>query len=89
MAEATFYVTVEPEFLRRYDSNSNPRIRSIKATKITQNRPGRTPGVVVKLTVKIPDAAFLPLAPEAVIEVGQQEYDVIVHVEEPDSTDQN
>lgn len=87
MAEATFYVTVEPDFLRRYSASSEPRLRSIKATKVTQNRPLRTPGVVVKLTVKIPDAAFLPLAPEAVIEVGQQEYDVVVHVEEPDSTD--
>lgn len=69
--DATFYAQIEPSFYRRYRQTDAPRLHSIQATRITQKRPAKPmPGcVVVKLTVRIPDAAFLPLAPEAVIEI--------------------
>lgn len=45
----------------------------IKATAITQKRPARPrPGVVLtKLTVRAPDAAFLPLRPEVVVVIPE------------------
>jgi hypothetical protein len=69
MAKTTFYVQVAPEFYR-YD---NSRLNKIRATALTQKRPtttrGRNGTVTVKLTLDIPDEAFLPLQPEAVIKV--------------------
>lgn len=71
--KATFYVQVEPEWTRWTDSNGDRQIYGIKAAGITQRWPNRPrPGTVtVKLTVEIPDAAFLPLRPEAVIVVPE------------------
>lgn len=69
MAKTTFYVQVSPEFYR-YDST---RLSKIRATALTQKRPtsvrGRNGTVTVKLTLDIPDEAFMPLQPEAVIKV--------------------
>lgn len=70
--DATFYVQLEPEWSGRRDPSTGERkLRGVKATRITQGRPERPmPGtVVIKLTTRIPDAAFLPLRPEAVIEI--------------------
>ena len=66
--DATFYVQVEPTFWRWA---SDPQVASISAVRMTQKRPRvQRPGTaMVKLTVRIPDAAFLPLRPEAVIEI--------------------
>lgn len=68
--DATFYVQIEPDFFGRSD---NPHVRAIKAVAITQKRPERQrPGTVLtKLTVRVPDAAFLPLRPEAVVVVPE------------------
>lgn len=65
--DATFYVQLEPDFFA-YPSE---HVRSIKAVRMTQQRPeSPKPGtVVVKLTTRVPDAAFRPLQPEAVIEI--------------------
>lgn len=65
-----FFVQLEPEFARSYITGEDI-VRSVKAVNITQKRPGRPkPGtVVVKLTVEVPAAAFLPLRPEAVITI--------------------
>ncbi|WP_346007421.1 hypothetical protein [Janibacter terrae] len=68
--DATFYVQIEPEFRTPY-GGVDPQVRSIKAVRITQQKPeSPKPGTVTtKLTVRVPDAAFLPLRPEAVIVV--------------------
>lgn len=66
---ATFYVQIEPEFRRSYYGDDNLVVTSIKAVGITQKRPTKQkPGTVLtKLTLQIPDAAFLPLRPEAIV----------------------
>jgi hypothetical protein len=67
--DATFYVQIEPEFVGR----ENPWVRAIKAVGLTQKRPQRQrPGtVMVKLTVRVPTAAFMPLRPEAIVVVPE------------------
>lgn len=69
--DATFYVQLEPDIVA--NSYAAPWVKAIKAVGLTLKRPGRPRGrvgtVTVKLTVRVPDAAFLPLAPEAVIVV--------------------
>lgn len=70
MAKATFWATVEPTW-NRWD---NERLAAIKVTKVTQSKPNRSARlgtVTVKLTLDIPDAAFLPLRPEAIIVVPE------------------
>lgn len=71
--DATFYVQIEPEWSRWTDSEGERPLRGIKAVAITQNKPNRPrSGVVVaKLTVRVPDAAFLPLRPEAIVVVPE------------------
>lgn len=67
--DAEFYVQIEPEFY----GGTTPRVREIKAVRMTQKRPFSQRGgtALVKLTVRIPDGAFLPLAPEAVVVVPE------------------
>lgn len=69
--DATFYIQLSPEFYRSYGDES--RVRSIKAAALTQARPRKQQSgtVLVKLTVRVPDAAFLPLRPEAVVVVPE------------------
>lgn len=72
MAKTTFYAQVEPEFMTRgWGTDKKTHVRSIKVARITQKRPEKPIGgtVLVKLTLDIPDEAFLPLEPEAVIRV--------------------
>lgn len=69
--DAAFYIQVRPEFLRAF--NGGQRLKAIKAVAMTQHRPARPqPGtVLVKLTLRIPDAAFMPLRPEAIVIVPE------------------
>lgn len=84
MAETTFYLTVEPEFWGSSIFNED-RVRSIKVRNVTQKRPKGARWPVVKLTLRIPDAAFMPLAPEVVVEVPERNLDMpTVTVEEVD-----
>jgi hypothetical protein len=71
--DATFYVQVEPNWSRWTDSHGERSLRGIRAVLLTQNKPAKPrPRVVVtKLTVRVPDAAFLPLRPEVVIVVPE------------------
>lgn len=66
--DAQFWLQIEPDFY----GGEDPKIRAIKAVGLTQKRP-RQPrnAVLVKLTVQVPDAAFLPLRPEAVIVIPE------------------
>lgn len=67
--DATFYVQVEPE----WGWGQDPPVNRIKAAGVTQKKPTRPkPGtVLVKLTLRIPDNAFKPLRPEAVVVVPE------------------
>lgn len=79
---ATFYLQVEPIWGGSYGGNR--LLRGAKASRLSQNRPGRPLGgtVLVKLSVLVPRAAFLPLRPEAVIVIPEDMTEVQpVHVE--------
>lgn len=78
--ETTFYVQVEADVRTNY---SGEYVRSIKAVNLTQKRPTQPrPGaVMVKLTLRMPHEAFLPLSPEAVIEIPASLTERIVEVE--------
>jgi len=67
--DATFYVQVEPDFY----GGGNRNLRGLRAVAMTKTRPRRPrPGaVLVKLTLRVPDAVFLPLRPEAVVVVPE------------------
>lgn len=70
--DATFFVQLAPDFYQRY-GHVDPTVRSIKAVALTQSRPGKPKSgtVLVKLTVRVPDGAFLPLRPEAIVVVPE------------------
>jgi hypothetical protein len=69
--DATLYVQVEPEFAR-WPANDPPVIGA-RPTRMTQKRPDKPkPGsVLVKLTVRLPKSAFMPLRPEAIVVVPE------------------
>lgn len=69
--DATFYVQVEPDYVLGYRPSDTAPIRGARAVGLTQKRPQRQkPGsVLIKLTVRMPDAAFRALHPEAVITI--------------------
>ena len=71
--DATFYVQVEPVWSRWVESNGLKSVESLRAVSITKKKPDRPRGgtVLVKLTLRVPDAAFMPLRPEAVIVVPE------------------
>ena len=69
--DATFYVQLAPDFYRGWSDDAT--VRAVKATGMTQSRPRKQQSgtVLVKLTVRVPDAAFLPLRPEAIVVVPE------------------
>ena len=72
--DATFYVQVSPEWSRYADYHTGLRtIEGLKAGNLTQKRPAQQRGgtALVCLTIRIPDAAFLPLRPKAVIVIPE------------------
>lgn len=68
--DATFYVQLAPDF---FTSWGEQKVREIKAVAMTQSRPRKQQSgtVLCKLTVRVPDAAFLPLRPEAIVVVPE------------------
>ena len=78
-----FYVQFEADYYGR----DRQRVRRVRAKRLTTGRPSTPiPGsVVVKMTVEIPDEAFLPYQPEAEIIVPiDRTQRVIVVVPEPE-----
>lgn len=71
--DATLYVQVEPEWGWRPAGDEDRPVKAAKAIRMTQSRPDRPiPGtVLVKLTVRVPAAAFYPLRPEAIVVVPE------------------
>lgn len=63
----TFYVQIDPVF------TGSGKVMQLKAIRMTQKRPVRQQGgtALVKLTVEVPDAAFMPLRPEVTIVVPE------------------
>lgn len=91
--DAVVFLQVEPTFGRTYSHAKGDyveEIRSIKIINSTQDRPRRPKGgtVTAKVTLRIPDAALLPFAPEAVITVPEGlviTNPIEVTVEDPDA----
>lgn len=66
--DAAFFAQVEPSWGWAPSGRDRP-LRGAKVVTITQNKPTRPRGgtVLVKLTIRVPAAAFLPLRPEAIV----------------------
>jgi len=85
----TFYAVVKPKFGRRWDTNLGhvDCVDSIRVTGITQKRPAKPDGVVCKLTLRFNEQAFMPLQPQAVIEIPDSliavQQDIEVEAEDP------
>jgi hypothetical protein len=71
--DATFYAQVEPEWGYRAPGDEERSLRRVRVVRVTQQRPTQPkPGtVLVKLTLRVPAAAFYPLRPEAVVVVPE------------------
>lgn len=74
--DATFYAQVEPTFGRTWSSATSEWVDTVKDAKVvglTQKRPERPRRgtVTVKLTIRVPEAAFLPLRPEAIVVIPE------------------
>ena len=65
---ATLYLQVEPEW-SPYTVDGVPVLRGAKAVNLTQRMPREQRGgtVLVKLVIRVPATAFLPLRPAAVV----------------------
>lgn len=65
----SFFVVLKPTF-GVYDKES---VSSVKAVKISQNRPNTLAKgeIAVKLTVDVPEKAFSPFQPEAVVKIPE------------------
>jgi hypothetical protein len=68
--DAEFYVQLEPEFVMH---SQPPRVRALYAVRMTQGPPKVQKGgtVLVKLRVRVPDAALAPLAPSVLVVIPE------------------
>jgi len=66
---ATLYLQVEPEWYAYSAVDGVPVLRGAKAVNLTQRMPREQRGgtVLVKLVIRVPATAFLPLRPAAVV----------------------
>lgn len=73
--ETEVYIQLLPEF---FTIAGETRVRRIRLGRTTAKRPSRpmSGSVTVKLTMRAPVAAFLPLAPAAVVEILMDEADL-------------
>lgn len=71
--DATFYAQVEPVWSDYVNRDGDWVLRGAKVVNVTQKRPNRQKGgtVLLKLTVRVPAGAFLPLRPEAIVVIPE------------------
>lgn len=83
MAETTVYLQLEPQWGRWTNRDGDRVLAGMKVAGMTQRRPDRAKGPVVRLTLRVPDAAFLPLRPTVVIDVPDEalDFEPVVTVE--------
>lgn len=70
--ETEVYLVVKPTFGRRWNtagSKMENGVQKIQVTAMRQSRPVKPDGVVVKLKLRFPEGAFMPLEPSAVIDI--------------------
>lgn len=77
--DVTTHLLVEPDWHHYATVEGQPLLKGGKVTKATQNRPTRPrEGVAVKITLRLPSSVFLPLMPEAIIEVQPDQVETII-----------
>lgn len=88
MAETTIYLQCEPVWHKwAVDRETGePKLEGLRVTKTLKSRPDSVTGVLVKLKLRIPDAAFRPLSPAVEVEIPESAlaYEPTVTVEVPD-----
>lgn len=69
--DATFFVQLKPRWSQYY--SVDPALLGATVKNVTQNRPKQPEGgtVTVKLTLRLPAGAFLPLRPEATVVIPE------------------
>lgn len=67
--DAEFFAQVEPEWSHYLGNDGERVLRGAKVVTVTQKRPARPRRdvVLVRLTIRVPRAAFMPLRPEAIV----------------------
>ena len=70
MVDATVWLTLEPTFYKYGPSSDLPN--GMRVAKMTTKRPTSGNRPCVKLTMRLPAAAFKPLAPDVTIEVPEE-----------------
>lgn len=88
------YLLVEPTWKdRRWfgDSQGRPILEGGKVVKHTQSKPSiQREGVAVKITLRIPAGAFLPLQPEAIVVLRETDIEtIVVEAEAPELEEQD
>lgn len=81
--DATFYAQVEPQWRTwGVGPDGDPILTGAKVSTVTQGRPNkpRSGTVMVKLTLRLPANAFLPLRPEAIVVVPETLTETTVEV---------
>lgn len=87
MKRAEAYLVLEPKWNRCFAGE--PRLDGFTIARITQKRPSTVRGdaVVMKVAIRVPEAAFKPIAPSVTIEVPESMLitgdAIIASVEEP------
>lgn len=72
--DATVYLQLKPDLHNWWkDGSDNPILQGAKVIAMTQGRPEKPkPGtVLVKVTIRTPAGAFLPLSPEAIVVIPE------------------
>lgn len=84
--DATVYLQIEPEW---YHIGARATLTGAKPVRMTRTKPSRPVGgtVLVKLILRIPDAAFLPLQPEAVVVLPDDAFQMVQVEAQPPTAD--
>lgn len=89
--ETTVYLDVVPKFGRVYKKAIQTwehGVEKITVKGVTQSRPAQPKGVVVKMTLRFNEQAFMPLEPSAVIDIPDSLV-AVQHDIEVEATDAN
>lgn len=82
--ETTAYVVVTPTFSKyRKTPDGEAAVESVKATRITQSKPKGTlsaGSVVIKVKLRLPKDAFLPIAPSVIIDIPEDTIERLVDI---------
>jgi hypothetical protein len=74
VAKVTCYLVLEPVWGRGKRRDGEPVLTGAKVVRSTQTRPsGTTEGVIAKMTIDVPDAAFYPLQPTKAVLVREDQ----------------